>query len=78
MKLLLFLCLLHTCLADDLPEKNSNNWWFVLFVCLCGVVFFIGLTYYLDKQKENSDKQKEEFRKIVVAQKTIPETNLNF
>ena len=56
MQLFLFLYLLHTCLAEDLVEKNSNNWWVVGLVFLGAVVFFIGLTYYSNKHNEKLRK----------------------
>ena len=56
MKLLLLSYLLHTCLAQDQIEKNSNNWWFVLFIFLGTVAFFIGLSYYSDKAHDKARK----------------------
>ena len=47
MKLVFYLYLLHTCLAEgELPEENSNNGWAVLFVFLGAILFFIVLNYY--------------------------------
>jgi len=56
MKLLFLSYLLHTCLAEDQIEKNSNNWWFVLFIFLGTVAFFIGLSYYSDKAHDKARK----------------------
>ena len=50
MKLVFYLYLLHTCLAEgELPEENSNNGWAVLFVFLGAILFFIVLNYYANK-----------------------------
>lgn len=79
MKLLLLSYLLHTCLAQDQIEKNSNNWWFVLFIFLGTVVFFFVLTYYLDKARKSQNGQSEQSEQLIgQSEQLIDDSQLKF
>tara|TARA_B110001450_G_C17598338_1_gene471851 strand:- start:297 stop:515 length:219 start_codon:yes stop_codon:yes gene_type:complete len=68
MKLVFFLYLLHTCLAEgELPEENSNNGWAVLFVFLGAILFFVVLNCYANKPVQNAG-QEEEKEELVHAE----------
>ena len=77
MKLVFFLYLLHTCLAEgELPEENSNNGWAVLFVFLGAILFVVVLNSYATGafEKMYADKpvqtagQEEEKEELVHAE----------